>query len=104
MLGLILRIRRISWFQYFTLFVRFLIGGGFIFASLVKVKGERFTTLPTSTSVGYFFEAMYQTGFYWKFLGLSQLIAGILLLTQRFATFGAMIFFAVILNIMIITW
>jgi hypothetical protein len=69
----------------------------------VKIKGERFTTLSTDTQVGYFFEAMYQSGFYWKFLGWSQLIAGILMMTQRFATLGAIVFFPIILNITLIT-
>ncbi len=89
--------------KVFTIYLRYLIGGAFIFAALVKIKGERFTTMPTDTEVGYFFEAMYSTGMYWRFLGLSQLVASILLMTQRFATVGALLFFGIILNITLIT-
>jgi hypothetical protein len=32
---------------------------------LVKVAGQRFTSIPTSDPVGLFFEAMYRTGPFW---------------------------------------
>ncbi|HRG08973.1 MAG TPA: hypothetical protein PLJ08_10385, partial [Cyclobacteriaceae bacterium] len=38
-----------------------------------------------------------------QFLGWSQFIAGVLMMTQRFATIGAIIFFPIILNITLIT-
>lgn len=89
--------------QVFTIYTRYLIGGGFTMAALVKVQGLRFTTMSTETPVGYFFEAMFQTGAYWQFLGWSQLIAALLLMTQRFAAIGAAMFFGIILNIFVIT-
>ena len=46
---------------------------------------------------------MYQSGIYWKFLGATQLVAGLLLVTQRYAKLGAIIFFPIIANIFIIT-
>jgi len=42
-----------------------------------------------NTSVGAVFEAMYQTGGYWRFLGLSQVLAGALLLIPATAFYGA---------------
>lgn len=96
-------LKKLVFFKLTTIYLRYLIGFAFVFASIVKIKGERFTTLPTDTPVGYFFEAMYQSGFYWQFLGWSQFIAGALLMTQRFATIGAMMFFPIILNVTLIT-
>ncbi len=54
-------------------------------------------------SAWHFFETMYQSGIYWKFIGLSQLLAGLLLMTQRYAKLGALINFPIILNIFVIT-
>jgi hypothetical protein len=79
------------------------IGFAFIFASIIKIKGERFTSIPPTEPVGHFFEAMYQSGFYWNFLGWAQLIAGSLLMSQRFSTIGALVFFPIILNVCLIT-
>jgi hypothetical protein len=87
----------------FVIYLRYLIGFAFVFASIVKIKGERFTSIPASEPVGYFFEAMYQSGFYWNFLGWAQFISGALLMSQRFSTIGAMVFFPVILNVCLIT-
>lgn len=98
------KIRNFRFLQIFTIYLRYLIGGAFVFPAVVKVAGERFTTLPTDTEVGYFFEAMYQTGMYWQFLGLAQILAAFLLMTQRLATIGAMLFLGIILNICIITF
>ena len=103
MIALYYRLRQFRFLQVFTIYLRYLIGGAFVVPSIVKIAGERFTTLPTDTAVGYFFEAMYQTGMYWQFLGLSQLLAAFLLMTQRFATMGALLFFGIILNIFLIT-
>lgn len=103
MFKLIDKLKTFTFFKLTTIYLRYLIGFAFVFASIVKIKGERFTTLPTDTPAGYFFEAMYQSGFYWKFLGWSQLIAGVLMMTQRFSTIGALMFFPIILNITLIT-
>lgn len=86
-----------------VIYLRYFIGFAFVFSSFVKIKGERFTTISVTEPVGYFFEALYQSGFYWNFLGWSQFIAGTLLMTQRFATVGAMIFLPIILNVFMIT-
>jgi hypothetical protein len=50
-----------------------------------------------------FFRVMTDSGLYWKFIGWTQIVAGFLLMTQRFARLGALIFFGLILNIFIIT-
>ncbi|RAV99519.1 hypothetical protein [Pseudochryseolinea flava] len=89
--------------KLFTIYLRYLIGFAFVFASFIKMKGERFTSIPATEPIGYFFEAMYQTGFYWRFLGVGQFVAGALLMSQRFSTLGALLFFPIILNVFMIT-
>jgi apolipoprotein N-acyltransferase len=96
-------LRRFLFFKLAVIYLRFLIGFAFVFSSFIKIKGERFTSISVNDPVGYFFEAMYQTGMYWNFLGWSQLITGCLLMSQRFSTVGAMVFLPVILNVFMIT-
>jgi hypothetical protein len=92
--------------QLIIIYSRYLLGGSLVFASLIKIKGKRFTTFsgedaPMGT-VFHFFETMYQTGLYWQFIGLMQLLAGFLLLTQRWAKLGAVVTLPVMLNVFII--
>jgi hypothetical protein len=91
--------------QLAVIYTRYLIGGAFVFASLIKIKGQRFTQIPDDGghSAGHFFEMMYQSGMYWQFLGWAQLVTGLLLLTQRYATVGAVLFLPIIANIFVIT-
>lgn len=98
------RLKRFRVVQLFTIYLRYLIGSAFVFASVPKILGERFTLIPVSNPVGYYFEAMYQTGFYWNFLGWGQMVAALLLMTQRFAALGAMLFYPIIINVWLVTW
>ena len=93
--------------QLFIIYLRYLIGFAFVFASIVKIQGLRFTTdsgaeNPINTA-WHFFETMYQSGLYWKFLGLSQLLAGLILMTQKYAKLGALLFLPIIANVFVIT-
>lgn len=83
--------------------LRYLVALAFFPSGMTKLMGHRFTTFSTDNPIGYFFEALYQSGFYWNFLGLTQVVAGILLMTQRFALLGTLMFFAIITNIWVIT-
>jgi uncharacterized membrane protein YphA (DoxX/SURF4 family) len=89
--------------QRFTVFTRLLLGIGFIAPGLTKLLGNRFTLLSIDSPVGFFFEALYRTGFYWRFIGFAQVLASLLVLIPRTATLGAVCFFPLILNIFIIT-
>lgn len=95
------------WTQLFVIYTRYLLGGGFVFASIIKIKGRRFTSVSHEDAdfgtAMHFFETMYQTGIYWQFLGWGQLIAGFLLMTQRYAMLGAVVNFPIILNVFVIT-
>lgn len=106
---MIQRLKSNKFLQIFAIYTRYLIGISFVFASIVKIKGERFYTAIEGIqnspfhSAGHLFETLYQSGIYWKFLGFAQLFAAFLLMTQRFSRFGAAIFFPIILNIFFIT-
>ncbi|MFT5143546.1 MAG: hypothetical protein ACI80V_001179 [Rhodothermales bacterium] len=55
-----------------------MLAAGFIPTDTVKLLGHRFTTISPDLPIGAFFEAMYQTGLFWRFIGLAQVVAGIL--------------------------
>jgi len=93
--------------QIFIIYTRYLIGGAFVFSSIIKIKGKRFTTnsqedAPLGSAM-HFFEVLYQTGGYWQFIGWAQLLAGFLLMTQRYAKLGALVNFPILLNVFVIT-
>jgi len=95
--------RRNPVLQRLAVISRILLAMAFIPTSLVKILGHRFTSMPVDTPIGFFFEAMYRTGEYWRFIGWGQMIAGILLLIPRTSTLGAVMFFPITLNIFVIT-
>ncbi|KFF01689.1 hypothetical protein [Chryseobacterium luteum] len=97
------RLRTNRFNHWIIIHLRYLVGFAFFPSGLTKLIGNRFTVLSTDTPIGYFFEAMYLTGFYWNFLGFCQVVAGILLMTQRFALLGTLMFLAILSNIWIIT-
>jgi uncharacterized membrane protein YphA (DoxX/SURF4 family) len=101
------RLKQIKILQIFTISIRYLLGTSFVWASIMKIQGIRFTphsaeNEPINT-LNHLFESMYQAGLYWHFIGWGQLIAGFLLMSQRFSTLGAVVFFPIMLNIFIIT-
>ena len=61
------------------------------------------TPIETLEPLQQFFRVMATSGLYWQFIGLTQVVGGGLLMTQRFAKLGAIIFFGLILNIFVIT-
>ena len=89
-------------FKLFTWGTRILLFLAFLPSGLKKVLGQRFTYLSIENPVGFFFEALFRTGFYWNFLGLMQLLAGILLLIPRTSFFGALLYLPIVTNIFII--
>lgn len=96
------KIYEIKFFIIFTWTTRILLFIGFLPSGLKKLMGERFTLLGIDNPVGFFFEALYRTGFYWNFLGLMQLVAGVFLLIPKTSLFGAILYLPIIINIFII--
>jgi uncharacterized membrane protein YphA (DoxX/SURF4 family) len=95
-------LKRNKWLRYFAVFCRIALALGFIPSGFVKVAGERFTGLPPNHPLGHYFDALYVTGYYYTFIGLGQLIAGVLLLIPRTALLGAIFYFPIILNIFVL--
>ena len=89
--------------QLFTVFTRLTLAVGFIPPSVIKILHKPFTILPDSNPVGHYFNALYQTGFYYEFIGWGQLIAALLLLFPRTAHLGALMFLPIITNIAVLT-
>ncbi len=93
--------------QVFIIYLRYILGFAFVFASLVKIQGLRFTTESGAenpiNSAWHFFETLYESGIYWRFIGIAQFLAGFLLLTQRYAKLGALLNLPIIANILVIT-
>jgi hypothetical protein len=82
---------------------RILLALAFITGSPVKVMGMRFASINASTTIGYFFEALSQSGAYWRFLCHAKLTTAALLLIPATSTVGAVLCFPIVLNIFIIT-
>ena len=99
-----LRVRENRWHRYFAVFNRIALAAGFLPSGLQKVIGERFTVLPVNHPMGHFLDALYQTGYYYTFIGVMQVTAAVLLLIPRTATLGAAIYLPIILNICILTF
>lgn len=95
-------IRSKTIFTVFTWFTRLLLAIAFVPSGFKKLLGLRFTTIGIDNPIGFFFEALFRTGFYWNFLGFMQLTAAILLLIPRTAFLGAFLYFPIVVNILII--
>ena len=89
-------------FVLFTWFTRILLALAFVPSGLKKLLGQRFTLLGTDNPVGFFFEALYQAGWYWNFLGFMQLLVALLIVIPRTAFLGALMYLPIIINILVI--
>jgi uncharacterized membrane protein YphA (DoxX/SURF4 family) len=96
-------VRSNRWIGYFTVFTRLALAAGFIPSGLVKVMGERFTSLSVNHPMGRYLEALFHTGYYYPFIGVMQITAAILLLIPRTATIGALLYLPIIINICILS-
>ncbi|HKC36585.1 MAG TPA: DoxX family protein [Chitinophagaceae bacterium] len=94
-----------KWYRYFTVFCRVVLALAFIISGIVKIKGERFAAgLSSNHPLGHYFDALYQTGYYYTFIGVAQVIIALLLLIPRTALLGALMYFPIILNIFVLTY
>jgi hypothetical protein len=94
-----------KWFRYFTVFCRIVLSLAFIISGVVKLEGERFAAgLSGNHPLGHYFDALYQTGYYYTFIGLAQVIIALLLLIPRTALLGALMYFPIVLNICVLTY
>ena len=96
------RIKTKLFYRTFTWFTRILLSIAFIPSGLKKVLGLRFTNLGVDNPVGFFFEALYQSGFYWNYLGIMQVLCSILIIIPRTTYLAAVLYLPIIININII--
>lgn len=84
--------------------LRILIGFAFLPAGLKKVLGEPFTDPHKVGAFHEFLHAFLNTGPFYQFVGLVQLTAACMLMTQRFAFLGALIMLPVLAAIAALCW
>jgi hypothetical protein len=101
--GIHARVVRVRFLVVFTGVTRVLLALAFLPSGLVKVMGRRFTLLPVTDPVGYFFDGFFSAAGYYQFVGVMQLTAAALLVLPWTATIGAVVYFPIILNIFVIT-
>jgi len=96
--------RQNRWMRHFTTFVRVALAFGFFTAGMVKIMGERFASgLSVNHPMGHYLAALAQTGSYYVFIGVAQVIAALLLAIPRTALLGALLYFPIIVNICILS-
>ena len=94
-----------KWLKGFAVFCRIALAASFIPAGFVKIMGERFAAgLPSNNPLGHYFDALYLTGGYYTFIGITQIIIAILLLIPRTSLLGALMYFPLIVNICVLTY
>lgn len=92
-------------FVRFAVFCRIALAAGFLPAGYVKIMGERFAAgLPANNPLGHYFEALHITGYYYTFIGITQVVIAVLLLIPRTALLGALLYFPIIINIAVLTY
>ncbi len=96
-------IKQRLFFKFFYGFVRISMSLTFILSGIRKVPGIKFTMIPIEDPIGFFFEAMYQTGFYWNFIGYYQIIVGIMILFNRLVAMSVLLMMPVTVNIFLIS-
>ncbi len=97
-----LRARR--WGHLLVANLRILLGFAFLPAGLKKVLYQPFTD-PQNTGIFHeFLHTFYATGVFYQFVGGVQLLVAVLLMTQTFATLGALLALPVITCITVFCW
>lgn len=100
-----LKARSYKWLHYFYVFLRIFLAYGFITSGLVKVMGERFAAgLSENHPMGQYLAALHNTGVYYTFIGIMQILSAILLLISRTVVLGAFIYLPVIINIFVLSY
>ena len=98
-------IRQNRWHWLFAIFCRFSLALGFIPAGITKIMGERFASgLSVNHPMGQYLEALHGTGYYYTFIGVIQIIAGILLIIPRTVLLGVLLYLPIVLNICILSF
>lgn len=92
------------WASLCVVNLRLLIGFAFLPAGLKKVLAEPFTAAENVGPFHEFLRAFHATGFFYQFVGGIQLLAALLLLSQRFAALGAALVLPLLTAILVLCW
>jgi uncharacterized membrane protein YphA (DoxX/SURF4 family) len=98
------RAHQTRWLHLLVINLRFLIGFAFVPAGLKKVLDQPFTDPTNHGAFHDFLHAFHATGFFYQFVGATQLLIAVLLITQRFATAGALLATPVLTAITVFCW
>ncbi|MFN1833749.1 hypothetical protein AB2B38_000695 [Balneola sp. MJW-20] len=91
------------WLKLFTSLSRLLLAAGFIIPGMKKVLNVHFAPGVGPGPIREFFDAFFYATEYYIFVGLIQVLAGVLLLFPSTVALGTFIFLPVILNIFVLT-
>ncbi|MBA3393800.1 MAG: hypothetical protein H0T89_14220 [Deltaproteobacteria bacterium] len=104
MVRLLARLRRTRWAHLVVANLRILIGFAFLPAALKKLVGEPFTDPANTGRFHDFLHAFHATGWFYRFVGVMQLVVAILLCTQRYALVGALLALPILTAITAFCW
>lgn len=82
---------------------RLSLGSAFVVSGIRKLPGIKFTQLPIDNPVGLFFEGMYSAGFYWNFIGVYQILVGLLLVSSLLPRLSPLLSLPVTINIFLVS-
>jgi len=98
------RARGARWLGLVVANLRLLVGFAFVPAGLKKVLGQPFTDPDKTGPFHDLLHAFHATGGFYRFVGVLQLVVAVLLMTQRWARFGAWLALPIITAIMVFCW
>lgn len=87
-----------------VIWLRILIGFAFLPAGLKKLLGQPFTDPANHGLFHDFLHAFHDTGAFYRSVGMLQLVAALLLMTQRFAALGAFVALPILTAIGVFCW
>lgn len=92
-------------YRYFIIGIRVFLGLIFFTSGMAKIYYQQGSGFPGLIGPVWLEERLVQYGLdvFARFVAYSQVVVGLLLLTQRFATLGAVMLFPIILNIFVVT-
>lgn len=90
-------------FQILYWTARLGMGLTFIISGIRKLPGIKFTELPESNPVGYFFDTMHNMGLYWCFIGVVQIMIGVLVFFNRSVVLSSLLMMPITINIFLIS-
>ncbi len=101
---LVVAARRGRGWHHLVIVLRLLIGFAFLPAGIKKVLGQPFTDPTNHGRFHDFLHAFHATGGFYRFVGVVQLVAALLLMTQRRAGLGAALAAPVLTAIVVFCW